>query len=240
MDKIDKKIKHIWNKVKKQDSGIKGENCLDDKMLSHYIGGVLKNTDKEKVEQHILECNYCLDMILLHKKAIQDEAYEAVPDVPVVWMERAKSLVTGKVADAKAGLFDIVLEFAKETIEVIKNTGNLSISYGAVPVPVRGEKKTLPTNLVTLSRTFSHIQSDLEVEKVGEGKVNMKVMTKDVGSGEPVKGLRISIFNPRREIASHIAENGEVCFEGLRLGEYIVKINRPDKEIGQISLNIKG
>ncbi len=240
MDEIDKKIKHIWNKVKKQDSGIKGENCLDDKMLSHYIDGVLKKTDKEKVEQHILECNYCLDLILLHKKASEDEAYEAVPDVPRIWMERAKNLVTEKLKDARVGLFDIVLKFAKETVEVIKNTGNLSISYGAVPVPVRGEKKILPANLVTLSKTFSNIQSDLEVEKVAEDIVNMKVMTKDVESCEPVKGLRISIFNPHREIASHITENGEVCFEGLRFGEYIVKINRPDKEIGQISLNIKG
>ena len=239
MDEIDKKIKHIWNKIRKPDTSTKREDCPGDKTLSYYIDGVLKETDKERIEKHLLKCNNCLELILLHKKVKENEAHEAVPDVPMGWIERAIDLLPEKEKDATVGLFDVVLRFAKETIEIIRNPGNLSISYGAIPVPIRGEKKILSTNLVTLSKRFPDVESKVEVERVGEANVNIKIMTKGVKSGLPLEGLRISLFNPRREIASYVAENGEVHFEGLRFGEYVIKITMPDKKIGQISLNIK-
>ncbi|MFV1951288.1 MAG: zf-HC2 domain-containing protein [Nitrospinota bacterium] len=239
MDEIDKKIKHIWNKIRKPDASTKREDCPDDKTLSYYIDGVLRETDKERIEQHLLECSNCLDLILLHKKVKENEAHEAVPDVPIGWIERAIDIFPEKEKDAAVSPFDIVFRFAKETIEIIRNPGNLSISYGTVPVPVRGEKKILSTNLVTLSKRFPDVESEVEVEKIGKNNVNIKIITKGVTSGLPLEGLRISLFNPHREIASYVAENGEVHFEDLRFGEYVIKITMLNKKIGQVSLNIK-
>lgn len=236
MDEIDKKIKSIWNKVRQKGSGIKSDRCPEDTILSRYIDGVLVSAEKEDIEHHLAECNSCLDIVLLHKKMREEEILEKATDVPEVVLKKAMSLVTDKEQDAIAGIFDIVLKFAKETIEIIKNPGNLSISYGVMPVPVRGETQSMHTNLVTLHKTFPDIVAEIEVEKVGEGNVNINIMTKRVKSGKPPEKLRINLFNPHREIASYFAENGEAHFEGLRFGEYLIKINRKGKKIGQIGL----
>lgn len=237
MDEIDKRIKYIWNRFKKKDTGSKSDNCPQEKTLSRYIAGVLKKADREMVEKHLLECNRCLDLILLHKKIKEDEAYEGIIDVPKPWIERAIALNTQKKKDKSKGFFDIVLRFTQETIEIIRNPGNLSVSYGTIPVQLRAEKG-VSSNIVHLRKRFSHIESEVQVERAGDGIVNMKVTTKDVENGLFVKGLRISLLNPRREIASYIVQNGEAFFKGIRFGEYVIKLIRQGREIGQISLNI--
>ncbi len=191
------------------------------------------------MEEHLLLCNDCLNLILLHEKVRREEAVEAIPDVPNGWIKRAVNLLPEKEEDATKGLFDIVLKFAKETIEIIENTGSLSISYEATPVTIRGEKKNLSPNLVTLGKTFPEVESKIEVEKVNEYHVNIKVMITNVDPGAPVEELRISLFNPSLEIASYVSEGGEVYFTDVRFGKYVIKISRRGRKIGRISLNLK-
>lgn len=239
MDDLDKKIKKLWYKFYKHPLSAKKEDCPGDRLLACYNDGMLKEQDKERIEQHLLVCNDCLDLVLLQEKVRREEAHEAIPDVPRRWIEKAINLFPEKEKDITEGLFDIALKFAKDAIEVIRNPGHLLISYGAVPVPVRGEEKTLSTNLITLSKTFSDEESEVEVERIGKGRVNLKVMTKGVKSGAYLEGIRVSLFNPSREIASYVAESGEVFFAGIRLDKYVIKIIRLGTEIGQISLNLK-
>jgi hypothetical protein len=237
MDELDRKIKHIWNKAGKPDSRMKKGHCPEDTLLSSYMDGTLNKTDKERIEKHLLECANCLDLIHLYKKVREDEAREAVHDAPAAWIKKAMNLVSEK--ETVEGLFDIVLKFARETIEILANPGNLAISHIAVPVPVRGKKSALSANHITLNKTFSDVESEVEVTRVGEGCVNIRVMIKDIKTGVPAEGLRINLFNPHREIASYIAKNGEVRFEDIGFGKYVIKLNRQGKEIGQLSLNIK-
>ena len=240
MNKIDKRIRDLWVKHKTSESDKRRENCPEDKLLASYVDGLLKGPDNEQIERHLSECNDCLELILLHKKVCDDEIHETVLDAPQEWIERAVNLHPLKEKDATESLFDIVLKFAKETIEVIKNPGNLPISYETCPVPVRGEKEKLSTNIVTLGKTFSNIKTEIEIEKVDEGFVNIRVAVKSIKSDLPLKGLRISLLNPSQEVASCMIEDGEVCFEDIRLGEYFVNLNRLGDSIGQISLSLKG
>ncbi len=236
MDERDEEIKKMWKKVTRTGSVQRGEKCPGSEILSQYIDDVLNINEKERIEHHLTECEYCLDTVLLHHKLKEPELS---PDAPGVWIERAKNLFTVQENEAGNSLYDIILKCVKETIEVIKNPGNLTISYETIPVPVRSDKEILSANLITLGKTFDDVESEVEVEKIGESYVNMKIMIKDIRYGNPVEGLRISLFNPHREIASYVARNGEACFEGLRLGEYVIKITKVSKKIGQISLNIK-
>ncbi len=237
MDELDNKIRDILNKTKKPASGEKRANCPGDIVLAQYIDDALNDIDKQKMERHLVECNDCLDQIILHKTILQEEALEGLPDVPPSLVHKAMDLVTEKKKDL-AGLVDVILTFAKETIEIM-NPGNLSISYGAVPVPVRGETKTVSSNMVTLRKVFSDLEAEADVERIGDGSVNIKITTKNVSTGLPSDGLRISLFNPDREIASDIAEKGEAHFDRLKFGEYVIRINSQGVEIGHISLNIK-
>jgi hypothetical protein len=238
MDEIDNKIKDIWKKEKISTSDIKIEHCPGDEILSLYIDGALEETEKERIEQHLLECNYCLDAVLLHKEMSVDAANTRFPDAPVVWKDNVKKLFTDQAREGEAGLLDIVLRLTKETIEVISNPGNLAITSGAMPGPVRSAHKILSPNLIILSKTFSDMESEVEVERVDDLHVNMKIRTIDIHSRAPVTVLRISLFNPLRELASYITDNGEVYFGNLNYGEYEIKIIKDSEEVGKVSLNI--
>jgi len=237
MDELDKKIKHIWRKSKKQAPDMKAGMCPGHNMLASYIDGALRDADKDKMERHILECGHCLDLVMLHHKVKESEAIERVPKVPAFLVRRARDLVTEK--ETREGIMDIVLKFARETIEIITNPGNLGISYTAAPVPVRGEKKDAAGNHISLHKNFADMESDVDILKTGEGRVNIRILSKDIASGRPVEGARISLLNPEREMASHIARKGEVLFEGLSFGKYMIRISRKGREAGHISIDIK-
>lgn len=238
MDEIDKTIQYIWNKAKEKRTHLKSKNCPEDKIIFQYITGVLKASDRERVEKHLLECDNCMDLVLLHQKIKEDETYEAAPDVPKQWIENVIKLNKQKEKHASKGLFDIIIKLTKETIDIIRNPGNLSISYGYVSVPLRAEKEPA-VNLIHLKKTLSNIESEVQIERIDDGYVNMKVTTKDLETGLFVKGLRISLLDHHREIASYITKNGEAYFKEIKFGEYIIKLIKQGKEIGQISLNIR-
>lgn len=238
MDEIDKNIKYIWKRIKNKSSNIKSTNCPDDEILSHYIDGELNETDKEKIKQHLLECDYCLDLIIFQKKLKEEEVCAEIPDVPRILIERATNLCF-KEEEIRTRPFDIILKFAKDMIEILENLGKLSISYGAVPVPLRGGQKATSTNVIALSKTLSDLECKVQFENIGNGYVNIKIAIRDAKNNSPAKGIRISLFNPSLEIASSIAKNGEVSFGGIRLGEYLIVMKRQGKNIGQISLKMK-
>ncbi len=237
MDELDKKIKYILHKSRKEKSGGIKSKCLSDNMLASYADGSLKDNENEKVEHHLTECGECLDMVILHHKVSQGEALEAVPEVPLSLMNRARSLV--KENKTGESLFDIVLKFAQETIDIITNPGNLGISYMAAPVPVRGEKSTLSTKTITLHKKLDIMSTEIEISKTGDSKVNIRIIITDTESKTKVEGLRISLFNPDREMASSIAKDGVTSFRNIIFGKYVIKIIRHGKDLGQISLNIK-
>ncbi len=240
MDELDKKIKNIWKKGKPHGTDRKSDTCPDDAMLAQYTDGVLKESDKDIVEKHFLECSDCLDMVLLHKQVRDDIAFEQSPEAPRAWMEKAKSLHAGSLKEEKPGLFDIILGFAKETIEIIQNPGNLDISYGGVPVPVRGEGKGTASNIVTLSKTLYDLKAEVEIERTQGDLVNVKILLKEAGDQVPGPGLRVSLLDPDREVASLVARHGEVYFEHLKEGKYSVKVTRQGHEVGHISFIING
>ena len=239
MDELDNKIKDILGRIKKPESRSSGGDCPEESLLACYSEGLLKDSEREWMEQHLLACGDCLQITLLNEKMKRDEVHETIPEAPMEWMERAKNLLPRKEASLSDRLFDVVLKFAKETIETIGNPGNMAISYGAMPVPVRGEEKVRSSRLVTVKKVFTEVELEAEVERVGEKLANIKVLIKEVGSGLPVQDLRISLFQFRREIASYVAENGESLFSGLKFGDYFIKVTKQGREIGKISLKLK-
>lgn len=237
MDELDKKIKKILSKSKKSDSGLKSGNCPDDHILVSYADGVIDEIHKENVEEHLLTCKACLDLVLGYKNVIIGEKLETLPEVPGILVDNAMHLVTAE--ETGKGLFDIVLQFARETITIVANPGNLAISHAAVPVPLRGEKGTVSANIITVHKTFPDVEISVDVESAGEERVKIKTLITDIESGQPVDGYRTSLFNPEFEMASHMAKKGKVLFENVMFGKYVIKLYLKGKEIGQIALHIK-
>ena len=135
MNEFDKDIKAIWNRMKKQKPVIRTGNCPDEEMLAYYLEGILRDNEKESLEQHLLSCNDCLNSIVLYEK-LKKESLEKVPDVPIAWNEKILSMIPQK--KITEDIFDIVIRFAKETIEIIRNPGDLLILQGPGPGSCEG------------------------------------------------------------------------------------------------------
>jgi len=66
--------------------------CLDEKALSSYLDEKLSELERKKIEEHIADCNVCLDMLLV--------AYEA----------RKKRFLTRPATTTMAGLARTILQ----------------------------------------------------------------------------------------------------------------------------------
>lgn len=236
MDDIDQKIKVMWDKLKAEKLITDTGNCPDDRQLLRYVEGILTGPENDSIEQHLLSCDGCLNSVIVYEK-LKKELPDAVPEIPTAWIEKVVSMLPGK--DVAEDIFDIVLKFAKETIEIIKNPGSLTISRGPILVAVRGISGTASADYVTVSKIFPDIRTEVEVERAKSNRLNIKVLITPEGSGIYPQNLRVSIYNPFQEIASSIAENGEADFTEMKFGKYIIKLLKRGEKIGQVSLDLK-
>ena len=87
--------------------------CLDDRMLSSYLDEKLSDAERKKIEEHIADCDICLDMLLV--------AYESQgrnKKCPAILKDRIKNKLGLKQPKKKpelkwlfAGLFFFALSF---------------------------------------------------------------------------------------------------------------------------------
>lgn len=238
MDDLDKNISRITNRIKNKASVKPSEPCPEDGRLASYLDGMLSGQEKIEVEKHLVVCDNCLDMTVLHRQMKREESEDALPAVPRAWIQKAAALQSEKQRIIPSGFFDMVLDFAKETIQIVENLGQLDVCFGPKPLPVRGGELR-PGNSVELSKTFTYIKADISVDRTDRDHITIRVSAKSFDSGLPVDGIRMSLFNPNQEIASYVAEKGEACFEDIRFGMYTLKLKKLGREVGQVSLNLR-
>ena len=235
MDEIDKRIKTLWEKLKKQEHVYRVGSCPDDTQLLHYIEGGLDEPEKEKVEQHLLSCDDCLNHIIVYEK-LKQESLLQVPETPNAWIAKIIKMLPGKHVTEE--VFDIVLRFAREAIEIIKNPGNLMIAAGPAAVPVRGEAGVVPADYITVSKSFSGINAEIEIEQTDSRHVNIRVIATYNVSGMPVQNMRANLFDPFEESASFVFKDGAVDFKEMKFGRYLIRFMKRREKLGEISLDL--
>lgn len=234
---MENEIKYVVQEIIRKERIRSKEACPDDEQLLFYMAGFLNESDKERVERHLLRCKDCLNIVVIDSEVKRVAQQESIPQVTVAWMEKAETLYSQE-KKRWGVLVDAVLKFASDTIEVMKNPGNLIISYDAIPATLRGHHDRNLANHVTLSKTFSEIKSETEIERLDNDHINITVLATRLDSGAPEPCVRVSIFNPNQELASYIAENGFVYFPDLSLNSYTIRISRQHMRLGEIRLDL--
>ena len=231
---IKKKIASL--SVKPTDPG----PCPAEETLAAFLDDALSGTEASEVREHLLECASCLEAAGVVSRLPEEEAVEA-EGVPRKLLRRALRL-----DPAAEGLLDVAIKFGQEVVQVIRSTGE-AVSYTKV-IPalsgVRSGQQAVSETLVTFAKVFPPYQAEVEVEKVKPDRSEITVRVKELEGGRPAPGVRVSMFDPKgqgRELESYLADaEGQVVFENVRFGKYRLKIVRTGKEIGKISLNMKG
>ncbi|HDT11717.1 MAG TPA: hypothetical protein ENN58_03140 [bacterium] len=207
--------------------------CPDEESLYAYISGNADRTVIEKVEKHIIECDRCLRTVvscfeLLEKfpdtgqievpAALKNRVFETIfNDEPINTLKKWKQIWKG--------FCDTVLNFL--------SPGEEECVY------VRGDKKVISNNLVILEKVFREIKLQIEVEKTGYLKSNIKVSVRNPDSVEEQAEVRIDVMENTKELASFMTMKGEALFEDLPFGRYTVKASRNGKKLGEVLLKIE-
>jgi len=213
--------------------------CPSEEALAAFLEGGLAESEAAAMREHLLECASCLEAARIVSRLSEDEAAEA-ERVPLRMLRRVMRL-----DPAKEGLLDhassVVIKFGQEVAQVIRSTGEAVTYTKAIPGMLRSGQQALSETLVTFAKVFPPYHAEVEVEKVKPDRSEITVRVKELEGGRPARGVRVSMFDAGRELESYLADDeGQVVFENVRFGKYRLNIVYTGKEIGKISLNMKG
>jgi len=205
--------------------------CPDEEALAGYLSGQLTSTERGELERHLADCSYCLSEVAAAQEAGEPGQTSAVPQ----WlMERAMALVQAPKAE---GLFDLVIRFVKDTVEIVQQSGEWMSTLSPQPVTVRGAAKP-NSGLLQLERQMDAHKIALEIERTEGGgcQVNVRITGED---GKPVDGVRLSLKAGEREQASFLTRQGQAVFESVPEGEYDLILSLAAATLGTIRFKIE-
>jgi hypothetical protein len=230
-DQDEKKIQRVLQGLAdKQLRIVSRSDCPDEEHLANYLSGLLSNEAKQFLETHLAGCTNCVDEIIAAHRATQDIATETVPQRV---MDRAMGLVPAK--QKSEGVFDVVVRMVKDSLELVRTTGEWIAPLTAAPVGVRGRAQPGDTSILQVEKQMGDFKVGIEVERVESGICQVAVSVVGQG-GTPANNLRVSLLSGGREQASYLTKNGEAVFERIPQGAYDLQISDSNVLVGVVRL----
>jgi hypothetical protein len=206
-------------------------NCPDEEGLANYLSGALAEETRDKLEEHLVDCSFCLSEVVATYKAAQEVGAQAVPQWVV---QKAMGLVE---STKKVNVFDLAVRFIKDSLELVSTSGQLVLA--PAPFAIRGEPKFQQTSIVRVEDSIGENKIVVEVEQVKPGLAQAIVEVRG-NTGEPLDGSRVTLVLDDREVASYLTRQGQAVFENVAQGEYNLVISKAGINLGTIRLKIEG
>ncbi|UCG12412.1 MAG: zf-HC2 domain-containing protein [Deltaproteobacteria bacterium] len=202
--------------------------CPDEETLVEYAEGRLSGEDRSQLEEHLSVCQLCLETLVVAKDMVGEmDRFELEP-VPDNVTEAAVDLVA-RECFRSGGLIVRFRRSIKDTVSRV--TDSLLGPWGALqPVPIRGPRTVAAEDLVRVTVSFKEINTEIEIEKAGEGKAHIRVKP-DLPAGYPER-MRVTLKKGDREIASYPLEGDQVFFEDIPFDHYSISLAGNGEQLG--------
>lgn len=233
MDNYDKILKDL---IKKGSENMKREDCLSEELLASYFDNLMGSTERETVENHLYKCNHCRQHSIILNRVRKEIKIEELMSVPQQVTDRAKELVRSGISKT---FFEVVLEFAKDSVRIIKDTGAMYKPLQFAAEGARQEAQAGLKNIVHLSKSFKELQADIVIEKMDDTSYEINFKASDIISGSPIDDIRVSLISGEREVASYLTANGKVSFKNIYPGAYFLNIIKDRDILGEILLKLE-
>ena len=211
--------------------------CPDEQTLCQYLAGGLPDEACREVERHIARCTVCCQTLVAAVDLQSDPWQPDEADVPEGVLRAALGLIPGAVSPRPAGRQWRRLK--SRAIGLWREIAELFMLRQPEFVYVRGSKKVISKNLVVIEKVFKTVKLDIEIEKIRELSSNIKVCASDPASSRLLPGVRISLFDDGRELASFMTDGGETLFEHIAFGEYSLAAWKQADKLGEVRITIK-
>jgi hypothetical protein len=205
--------------------------CPDEEKLGDYLEGRLSENESAALEAHLADCELCLEAFTIGGKVIQDPPAD-LEEVPIVVTNGAVRLVYTRSSPWTRVVESEVLHSVKEAISWLFPFHHF---WNWKPAAIRGSDKGVAQDLVTVQRVFKGLPAQIELEKTGEEKAQIRVRVEE-RSGERI---RVTLKKGEREVSSFILEGGYGLFEEIPFGQYELVFSLNGDVLGTYSFEIK-
>jgi putative zinc finger protein len=209
--------------------------CLKDETFMDYLEDRLSERERSRVEEHLSECDACLEELVVARGVVRSGNLDQFDPVPKKVTERA--IKTVKALEDRPVLAKFSKMLKHRFSEWTGSFSGLWTGYDLSLATVRGSKKIVSDDLIFIRKSFAGFDAEIEIEKIGPDKANIRVMVKEKGRKGPP--IRISLFKKERELSSYLGNVSGVLFEDILFGHYILTFTRDGSKIGEYMFEIK-
>jgi hypothetical protein len=214
--------------------------CLSDETISLYLESLLTDVERERVEEHLYNCPFCLQLVIdvVKSEALEQQEISRVRERTI--SERLVKTGIGEVMDAAIKPLQISLAWIGGHLK-LKETNAVFIPFWNElrPVLVRGgsNKKTL--SLPPFSKTFEGYKAKVRVMEKKEGKCEIQCEVIPLSEKKERARIKVELMKAGRMLSSFLLENDSLLFQGISTGDYMINILDGEQLIGDISIKIK-
>ncbi len=215
-------IRFVYGRWRKSNLKVYEEHP-DAEELTCLQEGRLPKEKEGEMKRHILTCDACAASFAL-SLSLLDKAELPLP------------LMLSKYTKEKLGIKDydtmeLILRMKDKAIEVIRANGDILLGQELIPAAVlRSRNISDFSKEVILLKKMNNIKVQVKIMSAGVGHFGVSVRVEDKQGREAVRDLRVSLFKRGLEIESYLSDSGEVLFEYVPAGNYIIGIFRAGED----------
>lgn len=224
----------------KIDKMARRKDCLSDETICYYVESLLSNAEREKAEEHLFECPFCLESVIDVVKSKELEQLETSEAIEKKESNIKAQAGLGEVIDGVIKPLKICLAWVGEHL-TLKETEAEYIPFwnDLKPVLVRGGSNKKALSLPTFSKTYGNYKVKVRVTEEAERRcgIQLKVFL----LSEKKEGVRIKaeLLKEGRILRSFFLEKDSIQFQGILPGDYMINIWDGKRFIADIAIKIK-
>ena len=220
--------------------------CPSEEQLSDFIDGNISDKERHTIEDHLSICETCLEEVALAYKMIENEdSFQCAQVTNEITQSALDLTVNKKKEGVLIKIKEKVMQYIYDITDRISELGMVFWAEWQL-VPVRGSRVVLARNHSRRRKDFSSIKTDIEIEKTGDNKAQIRVL---LNNGRKAgHNIRVILIrrNKRtmppmldREVASYIIEDEPVLFEDIPFDHYKLAFSKDGVTLGRYLFQIK-
>ncbi|MGA1865625.1 MAG: zf-HC2 domain-containing protein [bacterium] len=216
------------------------QECLSDEQISHYMESLLSDAERERVQEHLFDCPFCLQLVIDVVKSEALEQQEISKARERMESEHPAKRGLDEIKDAVIKPLKISLAWVGGHLR-LKETDAMFMPFWNElrPVLVRGGSPKKALSLPPFSKTFEKYKVRIRVMEEEEGKCTIQCEIIPLAETEERPRIKVELVKSDRMLRSFLLENDSILFQGIPPGEYIINIRDEGRSVGDISIKIK-
>jgi len=194
-----------------------GTGCIDFDILVDYITGNLPDKKRDRVMEHILRCDNCLENIANATRIMGDndlDKWKAMPEKEALSVLEKVNMNFLRSSPKQPCLKPKAVK--KKFLEWVQGlTPDFSLQYGFARAP--GFSGASFTDHICIKKIFGDLRADIFMEKCDDG---FCVQIKVYKDNKMAKNVRVTLTREGGGSVSRLVSDGYKLFEDLPFGSY--------------------